>query len=342
MISIIIPCRNEKKYIAKCLDSIIAGTYLLKDQIEILIVDGMSDDGTREIIEHYLKSYSFIIFLDNVKKITPAALNIGIAKAKGEIILRMDAHVVYPPDYISSLISWLKTTGVDNVGGVCVTCPANKTLTAQAIAIALSHPFGVGNSYFRIGLTQPRHVDTVPFGCYKREVFDHIGMFDEELIRNQDDEFNLRLIKRGGRILLLPEIKSYYFARESLSKLWRMYYQYGYFKPLVIRKIGSVITIRQLVPVLFVLSLLVTGILAPWSDIIMSGLEVIIISYMAVNIGFSVQVAVQQRMRCALMLPITFLVLHLSYGLGFLRGMIDFFFWKHRRRQGAANIPLSR
>ncbi len=189
----------------------------------------------------------------------------GIAAARGTVIVRMDAHVEYPRNYLSSLVGLLEQSGADNVGGVVQTLPANDSPIARAIACGMSHPLGVGNSHFRIGAAEDRWVDTVPFGCYRREVFDRIGLFDEELVRNQDDELNLRLIKHGGRILLSPRIVSKYFARDSLPKLWRMYYQYGYFKPLVVRKLGGVMTARQLLPPLFVLCLFATAIAAPWS-----------------------------------------------------------------------------
>ena len=133
----------------------------------------------------------------------------------------MDAHVQYPRDYISSLVALLEKSGADNVGGVCQTLPAGGSVVARAVAVGMSHPLGVGNSHFRIGAAEDRWVDTVPFGCYRREVFDRIGLFDEELVRNQDDELNLRLIKHGGRILLSPRIVCKYYARDSLSKLWR-------------------------------------------------------------------------------------------------------------------------
>jgi glycosyltransferase involved in cell wall biosynthesis len=330
MISIIIPCRNEEKYIAQCLDSIIANGYP-KDQLEVLVVDGMSDDGTRTIIETYAIKYGYITMLDNEKKITPSALNIGLRNAKGTTIMRMDVHVIYPENYISGLLRWLAKTGADNVGGICLTCPAKRTLMAEAIAMGMSHWFGVGNSYFRIGTSEPRWVDTVPFGCYRREVFEQIGMFDEELARNQDDEFNLRLINNGGRILLVPDIVLYYYARDSLQKLWRMYYQYGYFKPLVIRKIGGILTIRQVVPAMFVLSMLISGILAPWLPLAGKVLAAVVVPYAIVNLGCSTVTALQRGAKYGFVLPVVFLVLHLGYGLGFLRGIVDFLV--HNRTQ---------
>lgn len=338
MISIIIPCRNEEQYIARCLDSIIANDYP-KDQIEVLVVDGMSDDGTRAIIDTYAKKYDYITTLDNERKITPSALNIGLRTAKGTTIMRMDVHAIYPENYISGLLGWLAKTRADNVGGICLTCRAKHTVMAEAMAMGMSHWFGVGNSYFRIGTSEPRWVDTVPFGCYRREVFERIGMFDEELARNQDDEFNLRLMKNGGRILLVPDIVSYYYARDSLQKLWRMYYQYGYFKPLVIRKIGGVLTIRQVVPAMFVLSILIPGILAPWLPLAGEVLTAVVLSYAMVNLGCSTVTALQRGAKYGFVLPVVFLVLHFGYGLGFLRGIVALVV--HKRTQ-SSNVAITR
>jgi glycosyltransferase involved in cell wall biosynthesis len=340
-VSIVIPCRNEEKFIGKCLDSIVANDYP-KDRLEILVVDGMSEDGTRTTVQNYTRDYTFIRLLDNPKKITPAALNIGITSATGDIIMRMDAHSMYPPGYISGLIGWLERTHADNVGGVCIAVPAVQTVMAEAIALALSHPFGVGNAYFRIGVKEPRWVDTVPFGCYRREVFDRIGLFDEELVRNQDDEFNLRLLKRGGRILVVPSIVSYYHARDSLRKLWRMYYQYGYFKPLVARKVGGVLTLRQVIPVAFLLGLLVSGVIAPWSVYGRGLFGVIIIAYCLANLGCSIVISFRRRLGCVLSLAVVFPVLHLSYGVGYMMGIIDHVIVERKRRKNVAEIPLTR
>jgi glycosyltransferase involved in cell wall biosynthesis len=324
-----------------CLESVLANDYP-KDRLEVLVIDGMSEDRTRAIIENYKSRCTFIRLLDNPKKITPAALNIGIASAKGEIIMRMDAHNTYPPNYISGLVGWLEKTQADNVGGVWITLPGNDTAMALAIAIGLSHPFGVGNAYFRIGVKEPRWVDTVPFGCYRREVFDRIGMFDEELVRNQDDEFNLRLLKRGGRILLAPDIVSHYSPRESLMKLWRMYYQYGYFKPLVARKVGAILTIRQVIPAVFVLGLLISGALSLWIGYSRWVLCAIVLAYVVADLGFSICVGFQRRVRCALAVPIVFPVLHLSYGMGYMMGILDHVIIERKRRKNVDEIPLTR
>ena len=339
-ISIVLPCRNEERYIGACLDSILATTYPL-ERIELLVVDGMSEDRTREIVTGYATRQRTVRLLDNRRRITPAALNVGIRAATGEIIMRMDAHVVYPPQYIPRLIDALQTSDADNVGGVILTLPADSSTMARAIAIGLSHPFGVGNAYFRIGVGAPRWVDSVPFGCFRRELFDRIGLFDEDLIRNQDDEFNLRLIKYGGRILLLPDVISYYFARRSLPDLARMYYQYGYYKPLVARKVDGVMTWRQLVPGLFVLTLIGTIVLAPVLLVRRVGIAVAA-TYIATLLACVVGAVRRHGWRCALALAAVFPTIHFSYGFGSLRGAFDHLVQRRAARRDPTVVPLSR
>ena len=339
-ISIVLPCRNEERYIGACLDSILATTYPL-DRIELLVVDGESEDRTREIVAEFVRRHSGVRLLENRRRITPAALNVGLRAATGEIILRMDAHVVYPINYIPRLVDALLTSDADNVGGIIVTLPADGSTMARAIAVGLSHPFGVGNAYFRIGVGAPRWVDSVPFGCFRREVFDRIGLFDEELIRNQDDEFNLRLIKFGGRILLLPDVVSYYFARRSLSDLSRMYYQYGYYKPLVARKVDGVMTLRQLVPGLFALTLAGTAVLAPVLPLLPVTLG-IAGAYLTALVGCVIGAVRRHGWRCALALAAVFPAVHFSYGIGSLRGAVDHLLQRRRTRRDPTVIPLSR
>ncbi|MEN6451593.1 MAG: glycosyltransferase family 2 protein, partial [Thermoguttaceae bacterium] len=185
-VSVIVPCRNEAAWIERCLESIAANDFP-KDQMELLVLDGMSTDGTRAIIGQSAPKFPWMRLLDNPRKTAPAAMNIGIAAARGKIVVRMDAHNEYPSDYISKLVYWLEKSGADNVGGVSAVCPSNDTAAAKAIAFGCSHFLGVGNARYRIGVTKPTEVDTVPFGCYRREVFEKIGPFDEELVRNQDD-----------------------------------------------------------------------------------------------------------------------------------------------------------
>lgn len=340
-VSIIIPCRNEEKFIGKCLDSIIAQEYP-KDKLEVLVVDGMSNDKTRDVLKVYADKYSFIKTLDNPQKVTPIAMNVGIKKAYGDYILILSSHSKIDKIFVKKNIENILKNGADCVGGVMITLPANDTILVQSIAFSLSHPFGVGNAYFRIGSKEPKYVDTVPFGCYKREVFQRMGLFDEDLARNQDDEFNLRLIKNGGKILLVPDIVSYYYARDSLRKLWKMYFQYGYFKPLVVKKVGAVLTGRQLMPGIFVGSLIVSGIFSPivkpslWFFLLIASI------YTIFNVSVSCLVGFKKGLKYISVLPLIFATLHLSYGIGYLKGILDFMILKKYTRKKIKDIPLSR
>jgi glycosyltransferase involved in cell wall biosynthesis len=273
------------------------------------VADGRSTDGTLPLLVRYAALHPTIVLLDNPRGTTPAGLNVAIRAASGDIVIRMDAHVLYPPDYIPRLVASLQETGADNVGGVIVTVPADDSPTAQAIAVGLSHRFGVGNP--------------VPFGCYPREIFDRIGMFDEELIRDQDDEFNFRLITRGGRVLLLPDVLCRYFARRSFRQLARMLYQYGYFKPLVARKVGRVMTARQLIPAVLVGCLSSSAALALWIPAARYLFALVAGSYALLVVLFAAGAGRSHGLRCAAALTLVFPVLHLSYGSGFLRGIRD-------------------
>jgi len=340
-VSVIIPCRNESRHIGSCLASI-AECDFPKDRLEVLVVDGMSDDDTRTIAQEFAEQHSYARVLENPRRITPAALNLGVAAAGGDVIVRMDAHCDYPADYLSALVRSLEETGADNVGGICLTRPARDTAIAGAIAIGLSHPLGVGNSYFRIGSATRRCVDTVPFGCYRRDVFERIGLFDEELVRNQDDEFNLRLRKHGGRILLIPEIAARYYPRDSLRKLWQMYYQYGYFKPLVVKKVGGVMTFRQLVPATLVVSLVMS-----WLAVLVAPgawwlAATILAAYVSALLAAAVPIGWRRGLRCGLAMLLVFPTLHFSYGFGFLRGVAKFLFFSRRSGPMTADVPISR
>jgi glycosyltransferase involved in cell wall biosynthesis len=340
-VSIILPCRNEQKYIGKALDSLLANDYP-KEKMEVFVVDGMSTDQTRAIVHSYSEKFPHIRLLDNPKMIVPSALNIAIQNAMGQIVIRMDAHNVYEETYVSMCVRYLREYDVDNVGGMWIILPGSDTLLSKGIALAIAHPFGAGNAYYKIGSKEPKYVDTVPFGCYKREVFDRIGCFDEELIRNQDDEFNLRLIKSGGKILLAPDIKSYYYARDSLSKLWRMYFQYGYFKPLVAKKVGSVLTWRQLVPALFVMSLFVSGGLSMINHNFVWILSSIVFLYCSANVSASFLIARASELKYLFVLPFIFGVIHFGYGLGYLKGILDFIVMKKNKWVKKTDIPITR
>ena len=217
-VSIICPTYKEEKFISGCIQSIESQDYP-KEELEVFFVDGMSPDRTREIIQEAAGRTPYLHLLDNPHRTVPYALNTGIREASGEVIIRIDGHCTYPKNYVSALVKQLFELEADNVGGVWNTLPAKDTGICHAIAIVSSHPFGVGASQHKIGADHVMETDTVPFGCYKREVFNKIGLFDEELTRNQDDEFNGRLLKAGGKIFLIPDVAIDYTARDSFAKM---------------------------------------------------------------------------------------------------------------------------
>jgi len=320
-VSIICPILNEEKFIDKCVESIIA-QYYPKDSLEVFFVDGMSTDKTREIVQNYSKKYSYIKLLDNNDKVVPHALNLGIKASNGEVIIRIDGHCVYPTDYISTLVMYLFELNADNVGAVWNTLPAKNNSICRAIAIGSSHKFGVGDSKHKVGAKDIIETDTVPFGCYRRDVFDKIGLFDEELIRNQDDEFNARLVRSGGKIFLIPDLVINYTARDSVAKMSKMYYQYGLFKPLVNLKIGAPATIRQFFPIAFLLGLTVGGLLSIYSDYFLIPYIFVICLYLLLSLIFGVKGATKNKdLKLIILLPIVFFTIHISYGYGYLVGI---------------------
>ena len=308
-VSVIIPCRNEEKFISVCLNSIIKNDYP-KERLEILVVDGMSEDKTREIVEKYTRQYPFVKLLENPKKITPAAMNIGIKNSKGEIIIKMDAHTIYEKDYISKCVKYLKESGADNVGGVLKSIPSDKTLIAKAIAICLSHSFGAGGSYFRIGSKKIREVDTVSFGCYRKETFNQIGTYNENMVQSEDMELNQRLKKSGGRILLFPDIIAYYYpSSKNFKEFFLHNFQDGIWTIYPLKFGIRIFSFRHLLPLFFVL----TFPLNFWL-------------YFLVSLFFSFKIAFREKdFRFFFLMPIAFFCRHFGYGFGSLWGLVKIF-----------------
>lgn len=340
-VSIIIACRNEKDFIARCLDSIISNDYR-KDRMEIIIADGMSEDGTRDIVIEYIERFPFIRLIDNLKKNTSSAFNMGIEAAKGEIIMIMGAHSTYKDDYISQCVDHLIKGDADNVGGVCKILPQNNSLIAESISYALSSSFGAGNAYYRTGTEETRYVDTVFGGCYKKKIFDDIGCFDEDLLRTQDSELNARLIKSGGKILLVPTIISYYYSRKSLGELFRMNLQYGYSKPLAVTKVGKVYTIRQLIPPAFIASLGIFLILSLFFNWCFWLFLLILASYTITNLAFSLKISLKKGLTYFFVLPVVFTTVHFGWGIGYLKGVWDFIILKNHKKGQARDMSLTR
>lgn len=321
-VSVIIPCRNEERFIVKCLDSIIAQDYP-KEKLEVLVIDGMSKDATRTIVEEYCKQYSFIRLLDNPKKITPCALNIGIKHSKGGIIIRMDAHSEYFSDYIKETLACLERTNADNVGGIRITKPGEDTFTAALIALVISCPFGVGGSKYRFS-RESSFVDTVPNGAFRKELFSRIGYFNEKLIRNQDNEFNARIIKYGGRVFLSPTIKSYYYNQATIKGLLKQALKTGMWNVVTLKINPAAFRWRHFIPFVFVMSFLIAAIFT-FSQIWAKFVFLAIIGlYAFAAIISSFQIGLREGLKYFYFMPVMFFFYHFSYGLGTLLGVIRF------------------
>lgn len=320
LVTVIIPVRNEGPFIAKCLQSIFSANPVAGG-VEVLVVDGMSNDGTREILGDWCRRENNLKLLDNPERTVPAAMNIGIRAAAGKIIVRMDAHTKYAPDYIKQCLAALEQTGADNVGG-----PARTESTGyiqSAICAAYHSWFSVGGARFH-DISYEGNVDTVTYGCWRRDVFDRIGLFDEQLARNQDDEFNLRLTRAGGRIWQSPKIISWYEPRGSLSALFHQYAQYGYWKVRVIQKHRLPASFRHLVPGFYVFAMIVLALLAMLWPVAAWAWIGLFVSYAVCNVMASLLTARGNGMRLFPVLPVVFACYHFGYGFGFLRGICDF------------------
>ncbi len=322
-VSITIPSRNEENYIAKCLQSIVDCDYP-KDQLSVFVCDGLSTDRTVELVNEFANKYSYIHLLINEKQTTPYALNLGLKAGDADYKIILGAHAEIYSDFISKNIAIFESENNEKlacVGGVLENIYENSD--SEIIGYAMSTPFGVGNAHFRTG-AKSGYVDTVAFGAYKSEVFDKIGYFDEDLARNQDDEFNYRILKNDFEIYLSNQIKSKYYVRASFSKLFKQYYQYGYWKVIVNKKHKNITTLRQIVPALFVVFLTI-GIFSSWFHLIFLSFYVLgLVLYLTMAIVETLKT--DFNFQAKLMLIKTFLILHISYGLGYLSAIKNMIF----------------
>ncbi len=320
-VSVIMPVRNEAAYIERSLGSVLAQDYP-PDRMEIIVVDGLSDDGTREAVLAHQATHPNIQLLDNPAHIVPPGLNLGIRRATGDIIVRVDGHCEIAPDYVSRCVEHLVSDGVDAVGGPIETI--GETPEAEAIALAMSSWFGVGGSAFRTVDDRAMLVETVAFPAYTRETLQRQGPFDEELVRNQDDEYNYRLLKQGGKILLSPDIRSRYYSRSSLPRLWRQYYQYGYWKVRVMQKHPRQMRWRQFVPVTFVAAAAGSAVLGLFFRPFWYLLALVLTLYAIADFAASLSLGARAGWTHVPRLLIIHPILHISYGLGFLAGLLKF------------------
>ena len=326
-VSVIVACRNEVKDIRELLDCIVAQDW--QDlSWELLIADGVSNDGTLEILRTFASLHTNVQVLVNPGHIVSTGLNLAIRAARGRCILRMDAHTVYAPDYVRKCLSVLERTGADNVGGPARTRP--RSISERLFSAAYHSPFSCGGARFH----NPDYegpVDTVPYGCWRRDIFDRIGYFDESLVRNQDDEFNLRIQRNGGAIWQSAEIVSWYTPRNSILRLWKQYFQYGFWKVAVIRKHRMPASLRHLVPALFVVlfvgSVFGTAIAfavgsrlgETWLCLV-SGL--LLFAYASACIIASVAARRSVKTSAIVLLPFLFPIYHFAYGSGFVTALL--------------------
>jgi glycosyltransferase involved in cell wall biosynthesis len=319
-VSVVVPCRNEINAIDDFLESALAQTGV-DGGFEIVVADGLSDDGTRERLDARARSDARLRVVSNPERIVSTGLNRAIRASRGQVVVRMDVHSEYAPDYLAECLRILQSSGADNVGGPART--RARTYFQRANAAAYQSWFSVGGARFH----DPHYsgpVDTVPYGCWRRQTLLDTGLFDERLVRNQDDEFNLRLIRRGGRIWQSSTICSWYYPRSSFGALFRQYYQYGYWKVPVIRKHRMPASWRQVTPfgmVIAGISLAILGFVVPWA---WSVLMALVTAYMALSLAASVQAAgASGDYRLGFILPFIFLAYHVSYGAGFSLGLVD-------------------
>lgn len=311
IVTIVMPCRNEEKYISRAIDSLI-DDYVMQNA-EILIIDGISTDNTSRIIDEYIQKHYPIRLIPNQNKLQCFAMNLGITQAIGKYLIRVDAHSFYPPNYVQDLVSLLETTDAVNVGGIML--PKGNTPTQQAIALAMQHPVGVGNARFHLG-NYKGYVDTVYLGAFRKEIFDRVGLFDTNCRTNEDAELNIRILNIGEKIYLDSAIHVEYLPRETFSKLAIQYYRYGIGRAYTTTKHKRFTSFRQVLPPLLVLALIGSlpfaflhplFLLAPLSYILIT-LFVAFLTWRNRKISFSLR----------FLIGIAFIVMHTTWGTGFL------------------------
>ncbi|MHB8134281.1 MAG: glycosyltransferase family 2 protein [Anaerolineaceae bacterium] len=319
LVSIIIPCLNEEQHIGGVIQAIAMQTFPQK-KMEIIIADGGSSDKTINIIQEAQQIYPelMIKIIENPARIIPAALNRAIKASEGEIIVRMDAHAIPDRQYIEYSVQNLQEKKGANVGGLWIIKPGNSTWIAKSIAFAASHPFGVGDAKYRYSL-EPAYVDTVPFGAFNRSLFNQIGLYNEELMTNEDYELNMRIIKSGGKIYFDPKIKTEYYARSTLFALAKQYWRYGYWKFQMLRKYPDTIKFRQAIPPIFVLALIFLMILSVFINKIFFIFYLVLLVYgLTLIVGVVPIFMKQKKFYLFLGIPLAIITMHIFWGTGFL------------------------
>ena len=313
-VSVVLPIRNEAAHIEACLERLLDQDYP-RDRMEILVVDGRSEDGTREIVREVQARHpsADVRLVDNPERIVPPAMNLGIQSARFDIIVRMDGHSVPAGDYVSACVRALQRSGAANVGGVIE--PVGATRFGRAVATATGHRLGAGDARYRIG-GEPGDVDHVAFGSFRREAFAVVGLFDESLVRNQDDEMNMRLRAAGLRVYLDPAIRVQYTPRGTVRGLWSQYFQYGWWRIETMKRHPQSVRWRQLLPPAVTAAFLGAALLAPFWSLAAFGLALAALTYGVLVSTVALRVARPQR--DAGLVALAFVVMHFGYGFGFL------------------------
>ena len=322
-VSVIVPCYNEQTTIRLLLEALCAQTFP-RGNMEVVIADGMSQDGTREAIAAFQRDFPEleVRVVDNIHRNIPAGLNRAIEAARGDLIVRLDGHAKPYPDYVEKCVQDHEAGLGDNIGGVWEIQPGASTWIARSIAAAASHPLGVGDAMYRLAASASE-VDTVPFGSYRRTLVERIGGYNESLLTNEDYEFNTRIRQANGRVWLDPSIRSVYFARSTFKELIRQYWRYGYWKWRMLRNFPGTVRWRQALPPLFVLSLIGLLLLSIFFPPAWWLLIAELIFYFSVLLLAGFYAAIKQHKPYLLPgLPMAITAMHVSWGSGFLWSML--------------------
>lgn len=317
-VSVVMPVRNEAEYILRALNAVLAQDYPA-ELIEIIVADGMSTDGTVDIITELQSHHPNLKLIHNPGQIAPKALNLATRAASGEIIVRVDGHCEIAPDYVRNCVHHLVEEDIQGVGGSVETI--GETDSARVIALAMSSRFGVGNSAFRTTRNMTMLADTIPFPAYPKTVIEQAGPYDESQVRNQDDEYNYRIREQGGRLLLAGDVHSVYYSRSSLKSLWKQYYGYGFYKARVMQKHPKQMSARQFMPSMFVAALAICLLLSPFSRGARRGFKMLVLAYVSASAAASASIASKSDWKYMTKLPQAFVAIHLTYGAGFLVGL---------------------
>lgn len=336
-LSFVMPVRNEETYIRASLQSLVEQDYSAGD-LEIIVVDGRSSDRTREIIAEIARENPQLRCLDNPAGVVPTAMNIGIRASRGDVIIRADGHNIYPRDYAANCVKYLEQTGADSVGGPWVTVPANERFSAKLVASVLSNPFGVGNSNFRTRRKEG-FVDTVPFGAFRKEIFDRVGTYNEKLVRNQDNDLNARIRKAGGKIYLTPALTTHYHPVKNFSGLLKYAFKTSKWHIFTLRENKNSLGLRHIAPAAFLTLLVVLLSASFMSTYARTFLIAMLAIYLLIGFYFVARSNTRTDLALSLALPFAAFCFHVAYGAGSVFGL-SYLFWQPPIKPIRPGLPI--